>query len=123
MKDIDEILRENRPVVKDDPTFILETKHRMEAVEGIKAEVERQRSYGRMALVAALAFGLAAGVLATAVAFLYPVDVQSVEEGLWHSIRLFLESWKQYLIYPVAVLAIALSLVVSTGNRPAFNNR
>ncbi|MBQ9200843.1 MAG: hypothetical protein IJ154_00530 [Bacteroidales bacterium] len=121
MKDIDEILRENKPVVKDDPTFILETKHRMEAVEGIKAEVERQRSHGRVALIVALAIGLAAGVLATAIAFLWPVDAKSVEEGLWQSFRLFLESWKQYLIYPVAVLAVALSLVVSMGrDRQSF---
>ena len=123
MKDIDEILRNNRPVVKDNPTFLLETNHRLEAVEGIKAEVDRQRSYGRTALIVALIAGLAVGVLATALAFLFPVDTQSVEEGLWQSIRLFLESWKQYLIYPVAVLAVALSLVVSAGNRTSLGNR
>ena len=42
MKEIDEFLRENKPEVKDDPTFLLETRRRMEVVEGIKAEVDRQ---------------------------------------------------------------------------------
>ena len=64
MNEIDEFLRGNKPAVKDDPTFMLETRRRLEAVEGIKAEVDRQRSRGRLALVFALAIGLAAGVFA-----------------------------------------------------------
>ena len=61
MNEIDEFLRGNKPAVKDDPTFLLETRRRLEAVEGIKAEVDRQRSRGRLALVYALAIGLAIG--------------------------------------------------------------
>ena len=117
MKEIDEFLRENKPAVKDDPTFIQETRRRMDTVEGIKAEVDRQRSRGRLALVIALAAGLAAGVLVTALAFLYPVDSQTVGEGLWHSFRLFLETWKQYLLLPVAILAILLGLVLTRSSR------
>ena len=94
MNEIDEFLRENKPAVKDDPTFLLETRRRLEAVEGIKAEVDRQRSRGRLALVFALAIGLAVGVLATAIAFLYPVDAGSAGHGLWDSIGLFLATWK-----------------------------
>jgi hypothetical protein len=48
MNEIDEFLRANKPAVKDDPTFLLETRRRLEAVEGIKAEVDRQRSRGRL---------------------------------------------------------------------------
>ena len=59
MNEIDEFLRANKPAVKDDPTFLLETRRRLEAVEGIKAEVDRQRSRGRLALVFALAIGFA----------------------------------------------------------------
>lgn len=113
MKDIEDFLRENRPEVKDDPTFILEAQRRMDAVEGIKAEVDRQRSYGRVVLIVTLAIGLAAGVLITALAFLYPIDAESVGEGLWQSVRLFLDTWKQYLVFPVALLAVALGLVLS----------
>ncbi len=40
MKEIEDFLRENRPITKDDPTFILETQRRMEQVEGIKEEVD-----------------------------------------------------------------------------------
>ena len=113
MSEIEEFLRENKPQVKEDPTFILETRRRLDQVEGIKAEVDRQRGHGRRALIVALVAGLAIGVLATAVAFLYPVDAQSVGDGLIHSIRVFLQSYRQYLMLPVAALAIALGLVMS----------
>ena len=119
MKEIDEFLRENKPAVKDDPTFLLETRRRLDAVEGIKAEVDRQRSRGRLALVFALAIGLAAGVFATAVAFLFPADAASVGEGVWGSVQLFLATWKQYLLLPVAVLAILLGIVLSKGTGKA----
>ena len=115
MKEIDDFLRENKPVVKDDPTFLLETRRRLEQVEGIKSEVDRQRSHGRTALVLALVAGLALGVAATAVAFLYPVDAQSVSEGLLQSARVFLQTYRQYLLLPVAALAIALGVVLSSG--------
>ena len=117
MKEIEDFLRENKPVVKKDPTFLLETRRRMEQVEGIKAEVDRQRSQGRVALIVTLAIGLAVGVLATAIAFLYPVDAASVGEGLWQSIRIFLETWKQYLLLPVALIAIALGVLLIQGRR------
>lgn len=113
MKNLDQFLRENKPVVKDDPAFLLETRRRMDAVEGIKAEVDRQRRHGRTALLVTLVLGLAAGALMTAIAFLYPVDPTSVGEGLWTSIRLFLGTWKNYLLIPVAALALALSFVLS----------
>ena len=117
MKEIEDFLRENKPVVKDNPTFILEAQRRMEAVEGIKAEVDRQRCYGRLALIITLVAGLFLGVVATAIAFLYPIDAESVGKGVLDSIRLFLTTWKQYLLLPVALLAIALSLVLMSGKR------
>ena len=96
---------------------MLETRRRLEQVEGIKAEVDRQRSHGRVALIIALAAGLALGVFATTVAFLYPVDLQSVGGGFLQSVRVFLETWKHYLVYPVAALAVTLSLVLTLGGR------
>ena len=115
MKEIDDFLRTNRPAVKDDPTFLLETYRRMDKVEGIKAEVDRQRSAGRIALIVALTIGLALGVVAAAIAFLYPVDSASVSNGIWESLRVFLTTYKQYLIPPVAVIALTLSLLLSMG--------
>ena len=117
MKEIEEFLRENKPVVKDNPTFILEARRRMEAVEGIKAEVDRQRCYGRLALIITLMASLLLGVVATAIAFLYPIDTESVGKGVLDSIRLFLTTWKQYLLLPVALLAIAMSMVLMSGKR------
>lgn len=113
MKEIEDFLRENRPITKDDPTFILETQRRMEQVEGIKEEVDRQRRHGRVALILALAAGLALGVFATVIAFLYPLDVESASEGIVQSVRLFLQSYRQYLLMPVALLAIVLGIVLS----------
>ena len=117
MKEIEDFLRENKPVVKDDPTFILEARRRMEAVEGIKAEVDRQRCYGRLALIITLMAGLFLGVVATAIAYLYPLDADTVGQGILDSIRQFLTTWKQHLLLPVALLAIALSLVLMSGKR------
>ena len=119
MKEIDEFLRENKPVVQDDPTFLMETRQRMKDVDGIKAEVDRQRSRGRVALIATLVTGLVLGVLVTALAFLYPIDTQSVGDGLWQAFRTFLDTWKQYLIYPVAAIAVTLSLVLTLGGKKA----
>ena len=113
MKEIEDFLKENKPAVKQDPTFILETQKRMDQVEGIKAEVDRQRSHARLALVLALAAGLAVGVLATAIAFLYPADTVCAEDGLWQSVRAFLTTYKQYLLLPVAALAVTLGLLLS----------
>ena len=117
MNDLEQYLRDNKPIVKDNPTFILETQRRMEAVEGIKGEVDRQRRSGRRALIIALVAGLVAGVLVTAIAFLYPVDPESVGKGILDSIRLFLQEFRQYLLFPVALLAITLGIVLTSGRR------
>jgi len=110
---IEEFLRNNRPEVNDDPTFLLETQRRMRAVEGIKGEVDRQRHSGRLALILALAIGLAVGVFATAIAFLNPIDVTSVGDGVLDSVRVFLNTWKQYLLIPVAGCIVALTLLLT----------
>ena len=113
MSEIEDFLRENKPKVKNDPTFILETRRRLDQVEGIKAEVDRQRHHGRVALIVALCAGLAIGIVAAALAFFYPVDAQSATEGILQSVRLFLQNYRQYLLLPVAILAILLGVVLS----------
>ena len=113
MKEIEDFLRENKPVPKDRPTFLLEAQHRLDAVEGIKAEVDRQRRHGRKALIIALSVGMAVGVLATVIAFLYPVDTASADGGLWQAFCAFLHFNRQYLMLPVALMALFLALTVS----------
>ncbi len=120
-RDIESFLRENKPRVKDNPTFMLEVQQKMRAVDGIKTEVDRQRRYGRIALVAALVAGTVAGALAVAVAYLYPIDHQSVAEGIFSGIRIFLEPWKQYLIIPIAACAISLGLVSGIRKSDSFS--
>ena len=73
-KDIESFLRENRPQVKDNPTFLLEVQRKMREVEGIKAEVDRQQKYGRIALVITLVFGLLLGALTMLLTYFVPVD-------------------------------------------------
>lgn len=109
--DIESFLLEHKPQVKDNPTFLLEVQQKMRAVDGIKVEVDRQRNYGRIALVCALVLGIMAGAMAMLLAYLYPVDTESINDGIVAGIRLFLERWKQYLMFPVAVCTIALSII------------
>lgn len=119
-KSIEEFLRENKPVVSDDPTFILETRRRIAEVEGIKGEVDRQRRNGRKVLIITLIAGIVVGALATALAFLYPIDPSRLTgAGFWENTRIFLDTWKSYLLLPVAACAVALSLVLTLGRRSA----
>lgn len=113
MNDLEQYLRDNKPAVQDDPTFILETRRRLSSVEGLKEEVDRQRRAGRNALIIALVAGLAAGVALSVLAFLYPIHPESPGGGLLDSVRAFLQNYRQYLLIPTALLATALGLVLS----------
>lgn len=88
----------------------------MREVEGIKSEVDRQRRYGRSALVIALASGLIAGALAMSLAYLYPIDTSSINDSIISGIRVFIDSYKQYLLLPIAGCAIALGLILGRQN-------
>ena len=122
MKDnnIEELLRQAKPAVKDDPAFLMETRRRMEQVEGIKAEVDHQRRHSRIILIVTLATGLALGMLAMAIVFLFPAQLESFQNGFLADVRNFLYQYKQYLVYPVAALAVALSLVLTTRRSNSF---
>jgi len=114
---IEEFLRENKPIVKDDPTFQLETNRRLKSVEGIKAEVDRQRVQGRMALIVTLVIGIVIGAFAVLIGYIHPFDLEQMKEGFLFNTLIFLQTWKQYLIIPVAILFITLSLVLSSGQK------
>lgn len=119
--DIESFLREHKPQVKDNPAFLLEVQQKMRAVEGIKSEVDWQRNYGRTALACALVLGMLAGALAMMFAYLYPIDTEAISNGVIAAIRQFLEPWKQYLMIPVAVCAVALSILSGSGRRKNVN--
>lgn len=110
-KDIESFLRENKPQVSENPTFLLEVQQKMRSMEGIKTEMDRQRRHGRRAFVTALLLGLISGVVITILAYLYPVDPESISKGIVSSVRIFIDTWKQYLLFTVAALAIALGVI------------
>ena len=98
-------LRGNKPVVKDDPTFMLEVRQRLNAVEGIKDEVDRQRRLRRFTLSLTLLTGIVTGCLVTAFILLAPMD----------SIRTFVGEWKLYIAI-AASISITLISVFLGGN-------
>ena len=112
---IDEFLRNNKPVVKDDPAFLLKVRQRLDAVEGIKDEVDRQRRHGRSTILIALFIGVATGIIATLFFIAFPlVNVKSLQAGILAS----LSPWKPYLAIVVAIAVMLLS--IHTGNSSAI---
>lgn len=110
-KDIESFLRGNKPKVKDNPAFLLEVQQKMREVDGIKKEVDRQRSFGRIAMVSALCLGLLAGAFAMLLLYLYPIDTEAIGSGVIDKIRIFIEPWKHSLMFLIAGCAIALGIL------------
>ena len=102
---IDEFLRNNKPVVKDDPAFLLKVRQRLDAVEGIKDEVDRQSRLRHIALRVTLLIGIVIGSLITAFILLAPLD----------SIRSFVGEWNLYIAIAASV-SITLISVFLGGN-------
>ena len=111
--DIESLLRENKPQVKDNPIFLLEVQQKMRAVDGIKSEVDRQRRYGHQALVIALVAGLILGFIVTTLAYLYPIDPDSIGESMIADIKMVLDPWKHYVLIFMAICAITLGVIYS----------
>ena len=120
-KDIESFLRENRPQVKDNPTFLLEVQRKMREVEGVKAEVDRQQKYGKIALVITLVFGLLLGALTMLLAYLVPVD-ELIDTDIFASIRLGVEPIKEYLIVPLIACIVALLAVLYTSRQNSWSS-
>ena len=89
----------------------------MAEVEGIKAEVDRTRTSGRVALIVALAAGIVLGALAAAVAFLWPVDPAALEGRVLDSVKVVLDPYKNYILFFVAIMITALTLVLTSGRK------
>lgn len=119
MKDsnIEDLLREGKPHVKDDPTFLLETRRRLSQVEGIKKEVDRERKRSRLVLVATLLAGLVVGMSAMVLVFFFPSLFESFENSFLVQARDLLLKWKVCFSIGVAAIAITLGLVLSSGSR------
>lgn len=103
--DLNILLRTNKPVVKDDPAFMLKARQRMNAVEGIKNEVDRQRKHALIALSVTLLIGLAAGILITVFILLAPID----------SIRALIGEWKLYIEVGVSIVFTLIAIYLGNG--------
>ena len=117
---IESFLRSNKPKVKENSEFLLEVQQKMRKVDGIKAEVDRQRRYGRLTLVYALLIGLACGVVITTLTYLYPVDPEAISTDTISKIRLLIEPYKKYIMLSVAACAIMLGIVLSNNRKQAY---
>lgn len=117
---IEEYLRSNKPQVKDDPTFLLETNRRLKSVEGIKAEVDRQRVQGRMALIITLVIGIVIGAVATIIGYLCPFSLDKENAGILASVLLFMTTWKEYFFILLAALSLSLSLLLVRTRKAGF---
>ena len=102
---IEELLRNSKPVVEDNPSFLLESLQKMEAVEGIKGEVDRQRRHGRTVIFVALIMGLLAGIVTTAIPLLFPETVSALTKALRDTVT------------ASAILAVTLGLILPLGRR------
>ena len=117
---IESFLRSNKPKVEENSAFLLEVQQKMRKVDGIKAEVDRQRRYGRLTLVYALLIGLACGIVITALAYLYPVDPDAISTDIMSKIRLLIEPYKKYIMLSVPLCAVLLGVVLSNNRRQAY---
>ena len=111
--DIEYLLRENKPQVSDNPTFLLEVQQKMRAVDGIKSEVDRQRRYGHQALVITLVAGIILGGIVATLAYLYPINPELRGESLIADIKMVLDPWKHYVLIFMAICAITLGVIYS----------
>ncbi len=103
--DLNILLKTNKPVVKDDPAFMLKARQRMNAVEGIKNEVDRQRKHALIALSVTLLIGVAAGILITVFLLLAPID----------SIRALIGEWKLYIEVGVSIVFTLIAIYLGNG--------
>lgn len=109
--DIESLLRDNKPQVKDNPAFLLEVQQKMRVVDGIKSEVDRQRRHSSQAIVYALFAGLVLGAIITALAYLYPINPESIGDTFLVKIKAVIDPWKQYILFFVSASAVALGVV------------
>jgi hypothetical protein len=104
--DIEQYLRSNKPQVKNDPAFILETKRRIETVEAVKKEVDYQRSSGRMAVFVTLLVGLMVGVLVAIILLRFPIE----------RLLISIEVWKSYIFTSIPCVAVGI-IILTLSNK------
>ena len=118
MNDIEQFLRENRPLEPSEGNFLIEVNSRLEAVEKVKQAVAAERRRGRGLLLASLAAGLLVGSLITIIILLHPVAPGAIGTQFIARLSLFLQGWARYIImFLIAGGAIALGLLFASPRR------
>ena len=117
MKDIEQYLRENAPEAPDEGQFMIETNARLNAVEGIKETVDGENRRWRIALIVALAAGLALGCILTLLVLFVPVQPVRTDSSALMKTLEALQGKENILFCLIALLAVALGLVSMTRKR------
>ena len=120
MKDIEQLLRDNKPEMPDEGAFLIETNARLSQVEGIKSTVDHEYRRGRRALIIALVAGTVIGAILTMLVMFYPLPTLDIDRTAFTNIIETLRSYRQYIFIPVAACAIALGLVLMNKKKEAF---
>ena len=120
MKDIEQILRDNKPELPDEGAFLIETNARLSQVEGIKSTVDHEYRRGRKALIIALAAGLVLGCAIALLVTFYPLPSLEIDRTAFTDIIETLRGYRQYILIPLAGIAIALGVVVMNKKQQAF---
>lgn len=119
-QNIEKYLRDHKPLVKDNPYFILEVQSKMRKVKGIKVEVDRQNKKTRMVLISTLLIALIAGALCMVLVYFLPTHLDIEQNKFLLQAIQFLENYKSYLPIPIALCAIALSIFFSREKQDGF---
>lgn len=118
MNDIEQILRDNKPMEPAEGNFMIEVNARLTAVEEIKRAVAAERRHSRSRMLAALAAGVALGGIITALVLLHPVAPAMPGTEFIAKLSLFLHGWARYIIMLlIAGGAITLGLAFVSPKR------
>jgi hypothetical protein len=109
MKDIEQFLRDNAPETPAEGQFMIETNARLNAVEGIKKEVDGVHRRGRIALILALIAGLVIGCLLTLQVIFHPIQ-PATDSSLAKALET-LQDKQEILFICIAILALSLGVV------------
>lgn len=112
--DIDSYLRENKPQIKDNPTFLLEVEQKMRAVDGIKNEVDRQRKRGRLTMTVVFMAGLILGAIALFIALTSPIELEFTDIGILIQLKDYFTAHAEALLVPATTCAVFLSIALGT---------
>lgn len=117
---IEQFLRDNKPIVREDPAFLLETTGRMDRVEGLKKEMDRQHRNGRRILLVTLVVGLLTGIAVCSLAYLHQVNLVQAGKRFEQFFQM-LYSVKEYLALSTGILFLILCIVLSKTDARLFS--